>query len=39
MYKYKLKEIEVGDVGVRGGVKSTVTDIDPITGGNNMVYN
>ena len=33
MYKYKLKEIEVGDVGVRGGVKSTVTDIDPITGG------
>ena len=33
MYKYKLKEIEVGDVGVRGGVKSTVTDIDPETGG------
>jgi hypothetical protein len=33
MYKYKLKEVEVGDVDVRGGVKSTVTDIDPITGG------
>ena len=33
MYKFKLKEIEVGDVGVRGGVKSTVTDIDPHTGG------
>ena len=33
MYKYKLKEVEVGDVDVRGGVKSTVTDIDPETGG------
>ena len=33
MYKYKLKEIEVGDVKVKGGVKSTVTDIDPETGG------
>ena len=32
MYKYKLKEIEVGDTVVRKGVKSTVTDIDPETG-------
>jgi len=31
-YKYKLKEIEVGDVKVKDGVKSTVTDIDPTTG-------
>ena len=31
-YKYKLKEIEVGDVKVDDGVKSTVTDIDPTTG-------
>ena len=31
-YKYKLKEIEVGDVKVDGGVKSVVTDIDPETG-------
>ncbi len=31
-YKYKLKEIEVGDVKVDNGVKSTVTDIDPTTG-------
>jgi len=33
MYKYKLKEIEVGDTEIRGGKKSTVTDIDPVTGG------
>ena len=33
MYKFKLKEIEVGDVEIRGGKKSTVTDIDPDTGG------
>ena len=33
MYKYKLKEIEVGDTKIRKGVKSTVTDIDPETGG------
>ena len=33
MYKYKLKEIEVGDTEIRKGVKSTVTDIDPETGG------
>jgi len=32
MYKYKLKEIEVGDTEIRGGKKSTVTDIDPETG-------
>ena len=32
MYKYKLKEIEVGDTAIRKGVKSTVTDIDPKTG-------
>ena len=31
-YKYKLKEVEVGDVKVDNGVKSTVTDIDPNTG-------
>jgi hypothetical protein len=32
MAKYKLKEIEVGDVQVRGGNQSTVTAIDPTTG-------
>lgn len=32
MYKFKLKEIEVGDTEIRGGKKSTVTDIDPETG-------
>jgi hypothetical protein len=32
MYKYKLKEIEVGDTKIKKGVKSTVTDIDPETG-------
>ena len=31
-YKYKLKEIEVGDTKVTGGVKSIVTDKDPETG-------
>ena len=31
-YKYKLKEVEVGDVKISKGVKSTVTDIDPTTG-------
>jgi hypothetical protein len=31
-YKYKLKEVEVGDIKVDNGVKSTVTDIDPNTG-------
>ena len=34
-YKYKIKEvsgIEVGDVKVKDGVKSTVTDKDPTTG-------
>lgn len=30
--KYKLKEIEVGDVEVRDGSKSTVTSIDPESG-------
>ena len=30
--KYKLKEIEVGDVKVDNGVKSVVTDKDPNTG-------
>jgi len=32
MHHYKLKEIEVGDVEINRGVKSTVTDIDPNTG-------
>ena len=32
MYKFKLKEIEVGDTEIKGGKKSTVTDIDPETG-------
>jgi hypothetical protein len=32
MAKYKLKEIEVGDVQVKSGNKSTVTAIDPTTG-------
>jgi len=35
MYKYKLKEnseFEVGDVKVKDGKKSTVTDINPVTG-------
>ena len=31
-FKYKLKEFEVGDVKVKDGVKSTITDIDPTTG-------
>ena len=31
-HKYKLKEIEVGDIKVTGGVKSVVTDKDPDTG-------
>ena len=33
-YKYKLKEepFNVGDTDVRGGVKSTITDLDPETG-------
>ena len=31
-YKYKLKEFEVGDTKVTGGVKSTITDLDPETG-------
>ena len=32
VHKYKLKEIEVGDVKVDNGVKSVVTDKDPNTG-------
>ena len=32
VFKYKLKEIEVGDTKVTGGVKSVVTDKDPETG-------
>jgi len=32
MAKYKLKEVEVGDVDVKKGRKSTVTSIDPETG-------
>ena len=35
MYKFKLKEnseFEVGDVKVKDGTKSTVTDINPVTG-------
>jgi len=31
-FKYKLKEFDVGDTKVTGGVKSVVTDIDPETG-------
>ena len=30
--KYKLKELEIGDVKIDGGVKSIVTDKDPNTG-------
>ena len=33
MYRYKLKEIEVGDTETQKGQKTTVTDIDPRTGG------
>ena len=33
MYQYKLKEIEVGDTEIIRGKRSTVTDIDPVTGG------
>jgi len=32
MIRYKLKEIEVGDVEIKSGKKSTVTSIDPTTG-------
>lgn len=32
MHKPKLKEIKVGDVKVKSGIKSTVTDINPKTG-------
>jgi hypothetical protein len=31
-YKYKIKELEVGDIDTSGGVQSTVSDIDPKTG-------
>ena len=31
-YKYKIKEIEVGDVSTTSGVQTTVSDIDPTTG-------
>ncbi len=31
-YRYKLKEIEVGDIEFDNGTKSTVTNIDPETG-------
>ena len=31
-FKYKLKEVGVGDTDVRDGKKSTLTDIDPETG-------
>jgi hypothetical protein len=31
-YKYKLKEVEVGDTKIEKGVKSTVKAIDPVTG-------
>tara|TARA_Y100000385_G_scaffold195437_1_gene202299 strand:- start:236 stop:847 length:612 start_codon:yes stop_codon:yes gene_type:complete len=31
-YKYKLKEFEVGDIKVDNGIKSTVTDVDDVTG-------
>ena len=36
MYRFKLKEIEVGDTEIRKGVKSTVSAIDPETGSNRM---
>lgn len=32
MYKFRLKEIEVGDTVVRKGVRTTVSDVDPKTG-------
>ena len=32
MYRFKLKEIEVGDTAIRGGKKSTVSAIDDVTG-------
>ena len=32
MYRFKLKEIEVGDTAIRGGKKSTVSAIDDATG-------
>ena len=32
MYRFRLKEIKVGDTEVKSGKKSTVTDIDPETG-------
>jgi len=32
MYRFKLKEIEVGDTEIRGGKKSTVSAIDDATG-------
>ena len=32
MYKYKLKEIEVGDVDISKGKKSTVSSVDDLTG-------
>ena len=32
MYKFKLKEIEVGDTDIRKCVKTTVSDVDPETG-------
>jgi len=32
MYRFKLKEIEVGDTEIRGGKKSTVSAIDDTTG-------
>lgn len=31
-YKYKLKELKVGDTKIEKGVKSTVKAIDPVTG-------
>jgi hypothetical protein len=31
-FKYKLKEIKVGDIDVQGGTKYTVTSIDPDSG-------
>ena len=32
-YKYKIKEVEVGDTKIINGIKSTVTAIDSTTGG------
>ena len=32
MYRFKLKEIEIGDTEIKGGKKTTVSSIDDETG-------